>query len=64
MKLLRLKEWREKRALTQEQLADKSGVSRGTIARIERGEDTFPTTVRKLADALSVDPIELIGAPA
>lgn len=60
--MLRLKEWRENRALTQEQLATESGVSRGTIARIERGEEAFPTTVKKLADALHVDPMELIGA--
>lgn len=61
MRLLKLKEWRERRALTQEQLAEKAGVSRGTIIRIEAGEQAHPPTVRKLADALGVDPGELIG---
>lgn len=61
MKVLRLREWREKRALTQDELAQKSGVSRGTIIRIERGAEAFPPTVRKLAAALNVDPSELRG---
>lgn len=56
----RLREWREKRALTQDQLAEKAGVSRATIIRLERGYSAVPPTLRKLADALNVDPAELL----
>ena len=62
--LVRLKGVRERRALTQQQLAEKAGVNRVTIARLERGKDQpFPTTVRKLADALRVDPADLMAPP-
>ncbi len=46
---------RDKRALTQEVLAKKAGISRGYLARVEtaRHEPTL-TTLRKLAKALSV----------
>ena len=49
-----LKEIREKRGLTQEELAEKSGVSRVTISLIESGKsDCVKTqTLAKLADAL------------
>ena len=56
VKLTGLKSIRERRALTQQQLADKAGINRVTIARLETGADQpFPTTIRKLADALGVD---------
>jgi transcriptional regulator with XRE-family HTH domain len=60
-KLLRLRLLRERATLTQEELAAKSGVSRGTIARLERGEDSLGATVRKLASALEVTPADLMG---
>ena len=61
VKLTRLKDVRQRKALTQQQLADRAGVNRVTIARIEGGKDEpFPTTVRKVADALGVDPEELL----
>jgi transcriptional regulator with XRE-family HTH domain len=61
VKLTRLKDVRRRKALTQQQLADRAGVNRVTIARIEGGKDEpFPTTVRKVADALGVDPEELL----
>jgi len=46
---------RDKRAMTQEVLAKKAGISRGYLARVETGrhEPTL-TTLRKLAKALSV----------
>lgn len=60
-KLTRLKDVRQRRALTQQQLADKAGLNRVTIARIEGGKDEpFPTTLRKVADALGVEPTELL----
>jgi transcriptional regulator with XRE-family HTH domain len=61
MMVLRLKEWRERRALTQDELAEKAGVSRGTVNRIEQGHEAFPPTVRKLAQALGVEPSALVG---
>ena len=61
VKLTRLKDVRQRKALTQQQLADRAGVNRVTIARIEGGKDEpFPTTVRKVADALGVEPEELL----
>jgi transcriptional regulator with XRE-family HTH domain len=65
VKLTRLKDVRQRKALTQQQLADKAGVNRVTIARIEGGKDEpFPTTVRKVADALGVDPEDLLEPAA
>ena len=61
VKLTRLKSIRQRKALTQQQLAEKAGVSRVTIARLEGGTDEpFPTTVRRVADALGVDPEDLM----
>ena len=59
-KLPRLRWYRERQALSQEELARAAGVSRVTISRIEGGEDAFPQTARKLAAALSVAPVELM----
>jgi transcriptional regulator with XRE-family HTH domain len=47
-------------ALTQAQLADKAGVSRPTVTKIENGAEARVTTVRKLADALGCEPRELM----
>lgn len=57
-----LKNYRIKAGLTQEQLAKKSGVSRVTIANIERGVLAFikSSTIIKLADALKVNPQVLL----
>ena len=57
-----LKNYRIKAGLTQEQLAEKSGVSCVTIATIERGNQSFlkSSTIIKLADALKVDPQVLL----
>src|SRR5712692_2537110 len=64
MKLPRLKIVRLRRALTQQQLAEKAGINRATIVRLEGGQDQpFPTTVRKLADALGVQPEDLEERP-
>jgi transcriptional regulator with XRE-family HTH domain len=61
VKLTRLKDVRQRKALTQQQLAERAGVNRVTIARIETGKDEpFPTTLRKVADALGVEPEELL----
>jgi transcriptional regulator with XRE-family HTH domain len=47
--------------LTQQQLADKSGVGITTIVRIERNQvEPHARTIRKLAEALEVEPRELL----
>jgi transcriptional regulator with XRE-family HTH domain len=57
-----LKAARVRRLLTQEELAEKAGVSPSTIVNIER-DQTVPhfRTIRKLAEALEVDPTSLLG---
>ena len=57
-----LKAVRESRFLTQQELADRSGVSRVTIARLESGDyDARFSTIKKLAAALEVAPESLVG---
>jgi transcriptional regulator with XRE-family HTH domain len=57
-----LRNVRTRRLLTQDELADKAGVSQSTIANIERNH-TEPQfrTIRKLAKALDIEPTELLG---
>ena len=56
-----LRQLREDRLLTQEELGEAAGVSRDQISRIERNEvDPRFSTIRKLAKALDVDPRGLI----
>lgn len=52
----RIKEIREKRGMTQEELAEKSGVSRTTISALENGTEraTMTKTLINLAKALGV----------
>ncbi len=59
--LPRLRAAREARLITQEELAQKAGVSRFTVARTERGEPARYSTVRKLAEALEVEPATLMA---
>jgi len=56
-----LRRVREARLLTQQELADRAGVHRVTIASLETtsGAARF-STVRKLAAALEVEPAELM----
>jgi transcriptional regulator with XRE-family HTH domain len=58
----KLKRARERRFLSREELAEKVGSHRDHIGRLERGEVANPrmTTIRKLAEALEVDPSELV----
>lgn len=59
--LKKLREARERSALSQQQLAEKSGVSRYTISRLETGgRSARPTTTQKLARALGAEPHELM----
>jgi len=57
----RLKMLRRLQAMSQEELAEESGVGRATISRIERGETgAHGRTLRRLAAALGVDVAELV----
>jgi transcriptional regulator with XRE-family HTH domain len=58
----RLKALRIRRALTQEELAQKAGLSKNAVNRLEVDKaEPRMSTLRKLAQALGVDPSELIG---
>jgi transcriptional regulator with XRE-family HTH domain len=57
----RLRELRRERVLSLRELEEKSGVSYNTIWRIEDGrQGAHPRTIRKLAEALQVEPSELL----
>jgi predicted transcriptional regulator len=59
--LPQLRRIRESKFLTQQDLAARSGVSRIAIARLERGTVSARfSTLRKLAEALDVQPKELV----
>lgn len=57
----RIKELREKNRISQERLAELSGISRGTIAILERNSssDVKAGTLKSLAKALNVSVSEL-----
>lgn len=58
---IKLKELREKKGLTQEELACDAEVSRSTIGMIEVGKrDITLGKLEKLAKALDVEPYELL----
>lgn len=61
----KVKEVREAKGLTQMELAEKSGVSRGTICALEGGQkmSVNTNTLIRLADALGVDMEALYCAP-
>jgi transcriptional regulator with XRE-family HTH domain len=61
----RLRTLRLEAELTRDQLADKAGVSKGTIKRLENGDTgTTLATTGRLADALGVTPEDLMEAAA
>ncbi len=57
----RLREWRERRFLSQAELARLAAIQRVTVTRIENG-DVLPQrrTIRKLAKALKIGPEQLL----
>lgn len=58
----RLRELRERATLSQEELKERSGISRATIADLEAGNrGAQPRTIRRLAEALGVEPSDLYG---
>lgn len=57
----RIRELREERTMSQEDLADKAGLHRTHISLIERGQRSVRVeTIEKLAIALRVQPSELM----
>ena len=63
MQIPKLREWRESRALTQVELAERAGMSSRSVAGYEAGGGARPPTVRKLAEALGVEVADLRGNP-
>ena len=59
-RLARLRELRLRAAMSQADLAEKAGVARTTVIRLEQGDPNVqPSTLRKLARALRVKPTDL-----
>lgn len=57
----KLKRWRLRRLMSVRDLAERSGVNHSAISQIERGlRQPHPRTIGKLAEALEVDPGELL----
>ena len=57
----KLKEIREKLNLTQDELAEKSGISVRTIQRIESGNEPKGHTLKQLASTLEINQSELLN---
>jgi predicted transcriptional regulator len=52
---------RERAFLSKRELAERADLDRSTIGRIEDGvTEVYPRTIRKIAEALSVDPATLV----
>ena len=61
MDRMQLKRLRQEQALSLRDLARRSGVAYDTINRLELGkQDAQPRTIRRLAEALGVEPKELM----
>ena len=57
----RLRSLRKERLLTQVELSEMTGVAQDSISSLETGKrEAHPGTIRKLAEALGVEPTELI----
>ena len=56
-----LKQWRKHRGLTQDQLAERAGLSKPFLSQLENGKRQFThETLVVLADALRCEPADLI----
>ena len=61
---INLRAWRERKALSQRDLARVAGISQFSISKIETGQqEPRPSTIRKLAEALGVTLDELFHTP-
>ncbi len=57
----RLRQLRRERALSQRDLSGIAGIAHDSISQLETGKrDAQPRTIRKLAEALGVEPRELM----
>ena len=62
MDLPQLRDVRRRAVMSQEDLAERSGVARDTISKLETGQrGAYPSTIRKLAAGLDVEPRMLVG---
>jgi transcriptional regulator with XRE-family HTH domain len=62
MDLPGLRRIRQGAVMSQEELAERSGVARDTISKLETGRrGAYPSTIRKLAAGLEVRPQMLMG---
>ena len=60
--MIRLKEWRERRGLSQRKLAELSGVHYVSIAKIEMGKlDPRVSTLLRLCKVLRATPSDLLS---
>jgi transcriptional regulator with XRE-family HTH domain len=59
----KLRRVRDVRLLSQRELAEKAGLSPTTILKLEadRISEPHPRTIRKLVQALDIDPTEILG---
>jgi HTH-type transcriptional regulator, competence development regulator len=58
----KLRRLRKRRVWLIGDLAEESGVHRNVISKLENHRGgAYPETIRKLAEALGVDPAELVG---
>jgi transcriptional regulator with XRE-family HTH domain len=57
----KLRRLREDRVLSQRELARMAGLAQGTVWRLENGfPEARPSTIRKLAETLGIEPRELV----
>lgn len=60
-----LRIWRNARGLSQEELADRAGINRGYMSDLENGRYSATIVmIGKLAEALAIEPAELLRLPA
>ena len=58
----RIKRFRLRRRMSQEELARRAQVSKKTITDIEKGKrEPQLNTLRAIAEALGIDPMEILG---
>ena len=58
-----LRYWRTQRALKQAELGERAGIHWTTVQRLEGGKPAEVETVRRLAEALGVEPSDLMREP-